>query len=90
MVIEIKELEKIQKDIEELKVLIHQLLNNAIVPEFVTAEKAAEKLETTTQTLYNLSKKGLFPKYKFGDRTVYYKLSEIYAAFKKHQNGRKV
>ena len=28
------------------------------------------------------AKKRLFPKYKLGDRTVYYKLDELYNAFK--------
>jgi len=82
MIIEIKGLDKIEKELEEIKRLILSLENNMKEPEFVTAEKAAETLGTTTQTLHNHAKKGLINKYKFGNRTVYYNLNEIYAAFK--------
>lgn len=82
MIIEIKELDKILKKLERIEWLMQINESNNNDPEYVTAEKAAEILETTTQTLYNHSKKGLFPKYKFGDRTVYYRLSEIYKTFK--------
>ena len=82
MKVKIKGLDKILKKLERLEKLMLNNDSNTKWPEFVKAERAAEILETTTQTLYNHSKKGLFPKYKFGDRTVYYKLSELYAAFK--------
>ena len=82
MIIEIKELDKILKKLEKIESLMSINDTNSKEPEYVTAEKAAEILETTTQTLYNHSKKGLFPKYKFGERTVYYRLSEIYKTFK--------
>jgi predicted DNA-binding transcriptional regulator AlpA len=83
MNIEFKELGQILTEVRELRKLIEENKRNGDYPEFVTAEKAAEILGTTTQTLYNHSKKGLYPKYKFGDRNVYYKMEEIYAAFKK-------
>jgi len=82
MKVKIKGLDKVLKELERLEKLMLNNDSNTKWPEFVKAERAAEILETTTQTLYNHSKKGLFPKYKFGDRTVYYKLSELYAAFK--------
>jgi predicted DNA-binding transcriptional regulator AlpA len=88
MILEFEELKKIQKDIEEIKNLILSSDHNNKDPEFVTAEKASELLGVTAQTLYNHAKNGLFPKYKFGDRTVYYRLDEIYAAFKSY-NRRK-
>lgn len=82
MKIKIKEIGTILRELAELKKLVEESRSNSSYPEFVTAEKAAEILGTTTQTLYNHSKKGLFHKYKFGDRTVYYKLEEIFSAFK--------
>ena len=82
MIIEIKELDKILKKLERIESLMLKNESNSNDPEYITAVEAAEKLGTTTQTLYNHSKKGMFPKYKFGDRTVYYILSEIYKTFK--------
>ncbi len=82
MIIEIEGIDKILKKLERLEKLMLVDESNSKWPEYVTAERAAEILETTTQTLYNHAKKGLIQKYKFGDRTVYYKLSGLYAAFK--------
>lgn len=83
MKIEFKEIGQILRELAEIKNLLSNSKVNSLHPEFVAAERAAEILGTTTQTLYNHAKKGLYPKYKFGDRTVYYKMEEIYAAFKK-------
>lgn len=84
MIIEIKGLDKIEKELEEIKKLILSVERNNKEPEYINAEKAAEIIGVTTQTLYNHAKNGLFPKYKFGDRTVYYRLDEIYAAFRSY------
>jgi len=83
MKIEFKEIGQILRELAEIKNLLSDNKVNSDHPEFITAEKAAEILGTTTQTLYNHAKKGLYPKYKFGDRAVYYKLDEIFSAFKK-------
>ena len=88
MVIEIKELEELRKELHELKDLVLSLKEGKIDIQYVPAEKAAELLGTTTQTLYNHAKKGLFPKYKFGDRTVYYRLDELYKAFRPMKNNK--
>ncbi len=83
MIIEFEELGQVLEELREIKSLLLNNNNESKYPKYVTAEKAAEILGTTMQTLYNHSKNRLFPRYKFGDRTVYYKLEEIYMAFKK-------
>lgn len=76
IVIDFPDMEHVKKEISELKEILKA--KNKTCPEYLTANKASELLEIQKRTLSIYADKGEFRKYYFGEKLLYYKLSELY------------
>lgn len=66
---------------EKLEVIHKAIIDNNSL-QYLSAEKLAEKLDMTPQTLSALAKEGIIKKYRLGGRKIYYSIPEIYQAIK--------
>lgn len=75
--IDLPGMEEINNKISEMIDIVKNNTNQ-ITPKFLPATKISEMFDIQTRTLSIYADKGSYKKYYFGDKLVYYKLSELY------------
>lgn len=82
MELQIPGLEKIQKQLEELKTMVSVLNPESTGEKYLPKTKMFEQFDLSSSTLRNRETDGSLTPYKIGVRT-YYKVSEIHALLEK-------